>query len=166
MLGISTLGLNTYRSLTSLVFPKQRDTKHSQFTLPRCPFWTVFFAKFYLNLLWVQQEQTYPRIHYRQFDCAQHNPAKRPRHSCTHTTRHWPQPLPPRSRGLHPRNPIWSLQMLLRCSPNTPTSPRSSAGRRAAKQQQTGISTSPARLRSPSVWHGNGEASARLTRQK
>lgn len=75
LLGISPLRLNAYRSLSFLVFPKQCDTKHSDFSLPCYPFWTVFFVKFHLHLLWVQQEQTYLGISYGQLDCTQHSSA-------------------------------------------------------------------------------------------
>ena len=75
LLGISPLRLNAYRSLFCLVFPKQCDTKHSDFSLLCCLFWIVFFVKFHLNLLWVQQDQMYLGISYRQLDCTQHSSA-------------------------------------------------------------------------------------------
>lgn len=75
LLGISPLSLNAHRSLSFLVFSKQRDTKHSDFSLLRCLSWIVFFVKFHLHVLWVQQKQTYLRMSYGQLDCTQHSSA-------------------------------------------------------------------------------------------
>lgn len=45
-----------------LGFPKACDTKHSDISLSCCLFWIVFIVTFHLNLLWMQEEQTYLKI--------------------------------------------------------------------------------------------------------